>query len=344
MTRGIPRHSMPAGQQRLSSASAISGTRTRVGFIVGPTGIGKSALTMYIAECLGAEIVNADSRQLYRGMDIGTAKPGPADRRRVPHHLIDVCAPDEPLDVARFRELARSAIEEIAGRGRPVLVTGGSGFYLKVLKRGIFDGPPAALEIRRELGELAARHGVEYLYRQLSEVDPEAAGRLEPHDLYRIVRALEVFRVTGMPISLHQRRHSFAELAYDSLTVGLNLPRERLYQAIDRRFDEMIAAGLVEETRALLAAGYRPEAPPLSTIGYKHVAAHLRGELTMEEAIALAKRDTRRLAKRQLTWFRRDSEIVWVDAENGREEALALFEGFFFSRPAQGASMGGLTR
>ncbi len=321
--------------------SAISDPRTRVGFVVGPTGIGKSALTLDIAEHLGAEIVNADSRLLYRGMDIGTAKPGPAERRRVPHHLIDVCAPDQPLDVARFRELARDAIAEIARRGRPMMVTGGSGFYVKVLKRGIFNGPPAAPEIRRELNALAAERGVEHLYRQLSEVDSESAGRIEPRDLYRIVRALEVFRLTGMTISAHQRRHAFAEPAYHSLTVGLHLPRERLYQAIDRRFDEMIAAGLAEETSALLAAGYRPEAPPLSTIGYKHVAAALRCELTMDEAVALAKRDTRRLAKRQLTWFRRDPEIVWVDAERGARQALELFEEFFFSRSAPDAAIEG---
>ena len=308
--------------------------RIRVGFIVGPTGIGKSATTLAVAEALGAEIVNADSRLLYRGMDIGTAKPTAAERSRVPHHLIDVCAPDRPLDVARFREMAHRAIAEIAGRGRPIIVTGGSGFYLKVLKCGIFDGPPAAPEIRRELSALAAEHGVEYLYRELAQVDAESAGRVEPRDLYRIVRALEVFRLTGIPISAHQRRHAFAEQAFDSITIGLALPRERLYQAIDRRFDQMIAAGLVEETRALLAAGYRPEAPPLSTIGYKHVAAAIRGELTMEQAVELAKRDTRRLAKRQLTWFRRDPEIRWVDAEHGEKQVTGLLENFFFAPAA----------
>ncbi|HTY56012.1 MAG TPA: tRNA (adenosine(37)-N6)-dimethylallyltransferase MiaA [Candidatus Binataceae bacterium] len=311
---------------------AIQASRTRVGFIVGPTGIGKSTLTLELAERLGAEIVNADSRLLYRGMDIGTAKPGAEDRRRVPHHLIDVCAPNCPLDVVRFHELARDAIAEIARRGRLVLVAGGSGFYLKVLKRGIFNGPPAAPELRRELSALAAEHGVEFLHRQLMEVDAESAARVEPRDLYRIVRALEVFRLTGIPISAHQRRHAFAEPLYDSLTLGLDLPRERLYQAIDRRFDEMIAAGLIEETKALLAAGYRPEAPPLSTIGYKHVAAAIRGELKMNQAIELAKRDTRRLAKRQLTWFRRDPEIVWVDAERGACQALDLLTKFFFPR------------
>jgi tRNA dimethylallyltransferase len=315
----------------MSQTRAIPGSRTRVGFIVGPTGIGKSAMTLAVAEQLGAEIVNADSRLLYRGMDIGTAKPGPAERLRVPHHLIDVCAPDRPLDVARFRDLAHRAIAEIAARGRPVIVTGGSGFYLKVLKCGIFDGPPAAPEIRRELGTLAAERGVEYLYRELAQVDAESAGRVEPRDLYRIVRALEVFRVTGVPISAHRRRHAFAEQVFDSLTIALELPRERLYQAIDRRFDQMIAAGLVEETRTLLAAGYRPEAPPLSTIGYKHVAAALSGEITMEQAAELAKRDTRRLAKRQLTWFRRDPEIRWVDAEHGARQVTELLENFFFA-------------
>lgn len=312
--------------------NSATGDCIRVGFIVGPTGIGKSALALAIAQRLGAEIVNGDSRQLYRGMDIGTAKPSAEERRRVPHHLIDVCGPGQPLDVVRFRELADAAIRDIARRGRPILVTGGSGFYLKVMKRGIFSGPPASHQIRRELNESAAVNGVEFLYRELARVDAQTASRLEPHDLYRIIRALEVYRLTGIPISAHQRSHGFAEPAYDSLTIGLDLPRERLYRAINRRFEEMIAAGLVEEVRALIAAGYRPEAPLLSTIGYRHVAAYLHGELTLEQAIALAQRDTRRLAKRQLTWFRRDPEIVWVDAETGAEQALSLFERFFFAK------------
>lgn len=309
--------------------------RIRVGFIVGPTGIGKSALALEVAERLGAEVVNADSRQLYRGMDIGTAKPSADDRRRLPHHLIDVCEPDQPLDVARFGELARRAIAEIWARGRPVLVTGGSGLYLRVLRRGIFRGPAASPELRRELSRVAAARGVDHLYQELCRVDPEAAARIEPRDLYRIVRALEVYRLTGLPISLLQRQQARCAGEYETLTVGLRLERERLYAAIERRCDQMVEAGLVAEVRALAAAGYKPEAPPLSTIGYKQVAAYLRGEMSLDEAMAAAKRETRRLAKRQLTWLRHDPEVQWVDGEYGREQALALFREFF-ARPAAG--------
>ena len=236
----------------------------RVGFIVGPTGVGKSAAAMALAERLDAEIVNADSRQVYRGMDIGTAKPSAEDRRRVPHHLLDLRAIDQPLDVAQFLKLARAAIAEIASRGRNVMVVGGSGFYLRVLRGGIFAGPAAAPEVRRELEALAAEHGVEYLHARLAEVDAPSAERIGHRDLYRIVRALEVFRLTGQPISAHQQSHRFAAREYETLTVGLAMERERLYESINRRFDEMIARGLVNEVRTLLEAGCDPGEPPLA--------------------------------------------------------------------------------
>lgn len=303
--------------------------RTRVGLIVGPTGAGKSALALEVAERLGAEIVNADSRQFYRGMDLGTAKPTAAERARVPHHLIDVRAPDAPLDVAGFVAIARSAIEEIAARNRRVLIVGGSGLYLRALRGGIFRGPAASTEIRARLSHEAAEHGAERLHRHLSEIDPAAAARIGHNDLYRIMRALEVFELTGEPISAHQARHAFSAREYESLTVGISPEREQLYRAIDARFDAMLAAGLVEEVRALLAAGYAPERPPLATIGYKQIARHLAGELTLDEAVALAKRDSRRLAKRQITWFRADPELKWLDAARPTEHALELFAEFF---------------
>jgi tRNA dimethylallyltransferase len=314
----------------VSSAKPAGAARAiRVGFIVGPTGVGKSAAAMGLAERLGAEIVNADSRQVYRGMDIGTAKPDAADRRCVPHHLLDIRAIDEPLDVAEFLRLARAAIAEIAARGRNVMVVGGSGFYLRVLRGGIFAGPAAAPEVRRELGALAAEHGVEYLHARLAEVDAPSAERIGHRDLYRIVRALEVFRLTGRPISAHQQSHRFAAREYETLTVGLATERKRLYESINRRFDEMVARGLVDEVRALLEGGCDPGKAPLKTVGYRQIAAAVGGEMTLAEAIELAKRDTRRLAKRQLTWFRADPEIVWVDAERGLQEALELLGAFF---------------
>jgi len=313
---------------------APNATKLRVGFVVGPTGIGKTAMAIAIAKRVGAEIVNADSRQIFRGMDIGTAKPSRADRARLPHHLVDVREPDQPLDVAQFRLMAEAAIADIAARGKRVMVVGGSGFYLRVLRCGIFAGPAASAEIRGQLRASAARMGVDHLYQELRKIDPAAAQRIEARDVYRITRAIEVFRLTGIPISQHQEIHRRTARPYKSLTIGLELPRGRLYEAIDRRFDEMIADGLVDEVAGLVAAGYHPEAPPLSTIGYKHTAAYLRGEMTLPAAIALAKRDTRRLAKRQLTWFRREREIEWVDAEHGCERAAGLLEGFFTGREA----------
>ena len=309
--------------------ASVRPARIAVSFIVGPTGAGKSALAMEVAECLNCEIVNADSRQFYRGMDLGTAKPSAEDRRRVPHHLIDVRDPGQPLDVAEFAQIARAAIEEIAARGRNPLVVGGSGLYLRVIRGGIFRGPAASAEIRDRLAETAEKRGVAHLHRQLREIDPEAANRIGANDLYRIVRAIEVFELTGEKISAHQRRHRFADNGYDTLTVGVEVERKRLYAAIDARFDAMVAAGLVGEVRALIDAGHSPDKPPLSTIGYKQIAAHLRGEMTLADAAAMAKRESRRLAKRQMTWFRREPEIVWLDPERGAQDASPFFEKFF---------------
>jgi tRNA dimethylallyltransferase len=303
--------------------------RIAVGFIVGPTGAGKSALAMEVAERLNCEIVNADSRQFYRGMDLGTAKPSAEDRARVPHHLIDVRQPDEALDVAEFAQLARDAIEGIAARGRNPLVVGGSGLYLRVIRGGIFPGPPASAEIRDRLAKVAAEQGVAHLHQRLRELDPEAANRIGVNDLYRIVRALEVFELTGETISAHQRRHRFADIGYDTLTVGVEVERPKLYAAIDARFDAMVAGGLVAEVRTLIDAGYSPDQPPLSTIGYKQIAAYLRGEIALDDAVAQARQESRRLAKRQLTWFRREPQIVWLDPERGAQDALALFGKFF---------------
>jgi tRNA dimethylallyltransferase len=309
--------------------------KTRVGFIVGPTGTGKSQLAMQLAAALAdtVEIVNADSRQFYRGMNIGTAKPSLEDRRRTPHHLIDIRDPDDPLDVAEFAKLARDAVSSIVARGRIPIVVGGSGLYLRVLRGGIFQGPPASLEIRTRLATLADERGASYLHERLREIDPAGANRIGVNDRYRIIRALEVFELTGESISAHQGRHRFEDAGgYDAITVGLEIDRKKLYETIDGRFDAMVSAGFVEEVRALIDAGYSPEKPPLSAIGYKQIAAHLGGEMTLTDAISLAKRDSRRLAKRQLTWFRREPDIVWLDPERGAQDALPLFEKFFGGR------------
>jgi tRNA dimethylallyltransferase len=306
----------------------------RVGFIVGPTGSGKTALALELAERLGAEIVNADSRLVYRGLDIGTAKPSPSERRRVPHNLIDIRPPDDPLDVAEFAALARSAIAEITSRGRQVLVVGGSGLYLRVLRGGIFEGPPASRELRDSLAARAREVGVEGLHRELAAVDPKAARRIGVHDLYRITRALEVFELTGEPISAHQRRHAFARGDYESLALAIDVERKDLYENINRRFDDMMAAGFIDEVRDLLAAGYSPERPPLKTIGYEQIAAYLRGEIDRETAVARAKQESRRLAKRQLTWFRHEPNLIWLDPMRASVQAFELLEAFYSGRGA----------
>ena len=307
----------------------------RVGFIVGPTGTGKTALAIAVAERLGAEIVNADSRQFYHGMDLGTAKPTPAERRHVTHHLIDIRNPDEPLDVAEFAQLAQAAIASVAERGRPVLVVGGSGLYLRVLRDGIFAGPPAVPGLRADLTAYARQHGTPALHAELVAVDPDAAARIGPNDLMRMVRALEVFRITGVPISAHQARHRFASSPYTSLTVGITLPRERLYAVIDRRFVAMIAAGLLAEVRALLNAG-TGGAALAATIGYRELAAHLRGEIDLPTAIGQAQRASRQLAKRQLTWFRADPSIIWLDARTAFAPAMELLRDFFAPKSTDG--------
>ena len=208
-------------------------------------------------------------------------------------------------------------------------MVGGSGLYLRVLRGGIFGGPAASQEIRARLAAIADERGGEHLHQRLREIDPEAANRIGVNDRYRIIRALEVFELTGEPISAHQRRHRFAAALYDTLTVAVAAERTKLYEAIDRRFDAMVAAGLVGEVHALIAAGCGPESSPLRAIGYKQIAAHLRGEIGLEEAIALAKRDTRRMAKQQLTWFRAQPEIVWLDPDRAAAQALELFAEFF---------------
>jgi tRNA dimethylallyltransferase len=307
----------------------------RVGFIVGPTGSGKTALALALAQRLGAEIVNADSRLVYRGLDIGTAKPSESERRRVLHHLIDIRLPDDPMDVAEFAALAHSAIAEIVSRRCRVLVVGGSGLYLRVLRGGIFEGPPASRELRDQLAARARAMGVEQLHRELAAVDPAAARRIGVHDLYRITRALEVFELTGEPISTHQRRHAFARAEFESRTLAIDVERKQLYENIDRRFDEMIAAGFVDEVRGLLAAGYSPERPPLKTIGYQQIAAYLRREIDLETAVARAKQESRRLAKRQLTWFRHEPDLVWLDPMRASVQAFDLLEAFYSDRSAE---------
>jgi tRNA dimethylallyltransferase len=279
--------------------------------LVGPTGSGKTQLALDLAVCLGAEIVNCDSRQIYRGLDIGSAKPSPAERATRPHHLFDVVEPDQPFDAARYRTLARAAIADIQARGHRALVVGGTGLYLKALRYGLCAGPSRDLGLRAALLAREAAHPGS-LHAELAARDPVSAARLHTHDRVRLVRALEVLELTGQPLSAQQAQHGFRIDELPMRVLGVAVERARLYADIDARCEAMLAAGLLDEIRALWARGHSAELPALRSIGYRELGAHLRGELDLAAALAAMQRATRRLAKRQLSWFRADPSIEWL--------------------------------
>ena len=281
--------------------------------VCGPTASGKSDLALRLAHAVDAEIVNADSMQIYRGLDIGTAKPSPDQRNEIRHHLIDVADPDQPFTAADYSAAADAAIRDIVGRGRRVVVVGGTGLYIRALVKGLVDSPSGAGELRQELQDEADRIGNAAMLERLRQVDPELAAGLHPNNLVRIIRALEVHRLTGIPLSRYQKEHAFATRRYDALQIGISVDRGLLYTRIDERVDRMLRAGLLKEVGALLAAGFGRELKSIRSIGYKEAAAHLHGELSAEEAVTLIKRDTRHYAKRQLTWFRGDPDILWFE-------------------------------
>jgi len=291
--------------------------------IVGPTASGKSALALALAEAVGGEIVSADSRQVYRFLDIGTAKPSPAERARVPHHLLDVADPDEPFDAARYRALALDAIADIHARGRPLVICGGTGLYLRVLVGGLFRGPAATPDLRAHLRALEAAQGPGTLHRRLAVVDPASAARLHPRDLFRVVRALEVFELTGAPISAWQEAHRFGDGGLRLLLLGCARAREELAERIEARCHGMMAAGLLDEIRTLWARGYDPALAPLRSVGYRELGAYMRGAGDLATAFAAFTRATRRLAKRQRTWFRAETSIEWFHPDRERAAMLA---------------------
>jgi tRNA dimethylallyltransferase len=295
--------------------------------IAGPTATGKTALAIELAIRYGAEIVSADSRQVFRYLDIGTAKPTLAQRGIVPHHLLDVVNPDEPFDSARFRALAVQAIDNAVQRGKRALVVGGTGLYLRALTRGLFAGPPADAVLRARLQEQEQSEGRGFLHGWLAGVDPEAAARLHPNDTVRLIRALEVFLLSGTPMSRWQQDHSFRDRPFTTLTISLVMERETLARRIEERCRQMVRDGLVEEVRHLWEMGYGPELTPLQTIGYAQVGEVLQGRCGLEEALARMAQETRRLAKRQLTWLRAEPEVRWFAPTQIREitEAVEMF-------------------
>ena len=281
--------------------------------ISGPTGVGKTEVGISLAEPIRGEIISADAMQVYRYMDIGTAKPGKEQRSRVPHHLIDVVDPDEPFSAALFKTMADSVITRLHRVGCPVFVVGGTGLYIKVLTRGLFQLRGQDPAVRKRLKAEAESLGLEVLHQRLEHIDPEAAKRIHPNDTYRIIRALEIFELTGKPLTRHHQAHSFSERPYRLLKIGLLIDRKMLYERINKRTHEMIASGLLREVEWLLDQGYSPELKSMQSIGYRHMTQYLKGALAWDEAVRLFKRDTRRYAKRQLTWFRADPEIRWIE-------------------------------
>jgi tRNA dimethylallyltransferase len=303
--------------------------------IVGPTGVGKTAAAVALAGRLSIEVVSADSRQVYRGMDVATSKPTAAERRAVPHHLIDVVDPDDAYHAARFARDARAAIEGVRSRGRLPVVVGGTGLYVRALVRGLDPAPPADPAFRRELAELAGREGGVALHARLAREAPAMARRLHPNDHVRIIRALELVRA-GAPVGEAQQRwRAGAEGGDDDvLTIGLTLPRETLAQRLRDRACAMVAAGLADEVRTLLARGYDPSLPAMQGIGYREFALVLRGALGEAEALRRMQRDTVRYAKRQWTWFAREPGVQWLDVDlcGGPHEVARLAADRFDAR------------
>ena len=279
--------------------------------ICGATGIGKTSVGIELAQTLGAEIISADSMQIYRYMDIGTAKPTPEELAQVAHHMIDIVDPDEDYDAVQFSKQARNQIEQIARRGLIPIIVGGTGLYIKALLHGLFQSQPVDPKIRSRLKQEAEENGSQALHDRLQQLDPAAAGRLHPNDSYRIIRALETIESTGKSISELHQEHGFEEDPFDALNIGLQMDRRKLYARIDQRVDLMIEAGLVDEVKKLLEMGYTADLKSMQSIGYRHVVEFMSENLSWDECVRTLKRDTRRFAKRQFTWFGADQQIQW---------------------------------
>jgi tRNA dimethylallyltransferase len=281
----------------------------RVIILLGPTGVGKTGASILLAKELDTEIISADSMQIYRGMDIGTAKPSAGERSGVVHYMIDIVDPSQSFSTGQFLKAVTGVIDDLHARGKVPLIVGGTGLYIKALTRGIFSGPAADWTLREELIDRErAEKGALFAY--LSQIDPGAAERIEPNDIRRIVRAVEVCLKSGDRMSALQERLT-RPLPYDFLKIGLTRERSELYAMIERRVDRMLEAGLVGEVRRLLRQS--PDRTPLQAIGYKEVAACIQGEISLEETVLRIKRNTRRYAKRQFTWFRKEEGIRWID-------------------------------
>jgi tRNA dimethylallyltransferase len=307
-------------------------TTPRIIVVCGPTAAGKTGVAIQLARHLGGEIINADSMQVYRFMDIGTAKPTAAEQTLARHHLVDVVDPDEPFDAACFARLGRRAVADIATRGGVPIVAGGTGLYIKALLCGLAAEAPSDPDLRGRLMAERDAQGAPALHRRLALVDPVTAARVHPNDAVRIVRALEVYGASGRPLSAHHGEHRFADTPYTAFKIGLEVERPFLYARIDKRVEFMMAQGLEAEVRGLRDRGYTSQLKPMQSLGYRHVCAYLEGHASLQEAVVTLKRDTRRFAKRQFTWFRADPEIRWTAPEE-LTGLLPRIEGFLGGTP-----------
>jgi tRNA dimethylallyltransferase len=310
-------------------AARIEIERLRVVILLGPTGVGKSRLAIEWAEELGGEIISADSMQVYRYMDIGTAKPTLDDQKRVRHHLIDLVTPDQPFHAALYRTLGRKTIDQLYQDKKPIWVVGGTGLYIKTLTQGLFSSPKIDPHVRESLKQEAKEKGADALYGRLKEVDPNTAIRLHPNDLFRIIRALEVFDSTGAPISFYREQHRFGERPYLTLKMGLEMDRDMLYHRIDERVNQMLEKGFLQEVEKLMEVGYGPGLKPMQSLGYKQMVQFLSKEIKWDEAVGQMKRDTRHYAKRQLTWFKADPEVQWWDESTDRQKIFLKIKSFW---------------
>ena len=284
--------------------------------LTGPTAVGKTKLSISLAKALNGEIISADSMQVYKYMDIGSAKITEKEMDGVPHHLINVLSPFEEFHIVRFQELAKKAMEDIYNRGKTPVFVGGTGFYIQAITKDIdFTEGEEDKQYREELSRLAAEKGNEFLHEMLREVDKKSAEEIHANNVKRVIRALEFYKENGFPISQHNEEQKQNETPYNLAYFVLNAPRELLYERIDRRVDEMMENGLVKEVQKLKDMGCRREMTSMQGLGYKEILSFLDGEIPLDEAVRILKRDTRHFAKRQLTWFRRESNVVWVDKD-----------------------------
>lgn len=294
--------------------------------LTGPTAVGKTALSIHLAKAVDGEIISADSMQVYRQMNIGTAKIKPEEMQGVRHYLVDECMPDEEFHVVKFKEYANRYMEEIYQKGKIPILVGGTGFYIQAVLRDVSFEQENISEYRKSLERLAEDKGAHYLHEQLRQVDPESAAVIHENNVRRVIRALEYYEQTGEKISEHNEREKQKESPYNFAYFVLNQPREVLYKRIDKRVDLMIEEGLVEEVKGLMEKGYERDLVSMQGLGYKEIYSYLQGEISLSDAIYILKRDTRHFAKRQLTWFKREQDVVWIEKDKflTEEEQLSF--------------------